>query len=114
MAPRFQDASKAFDPAHPLAQAIMKGWRKDSPVDCLILSPELELMASLPINDFFNTKLVGLGDDEAYLVFLKASLAGEKPGLDDNTSEPQPTTDWNVFFNNRITSTLETDSDESL
>ena len=82
-------------------------------MDCLILSPELELMASLPINDFFNTKLVGLGDDEAYLVFLKESLAGKKPGLDDNTSEPQPT-DWNVFFNNRITSTLETDSNESL
>ena len=113
MARRLQDASKTFDPAHPLAQAIMKGWNGHSPVDCLILSPELELMASLPVNDFFRTVLVGLGDEEAYLVFLKTSLAGKKPGLDDSTLEPQPT-DWNVFFNNRITSTLETDSDESL
>ena len=99
---RRERESKPFDISHPLAQAIMTGWNERSPVDCLILSPQLELMGSLPINDFFITKLEGLGDEEAYLFFLKASLTGKKPGLDDSSSEPQPT-DWNVFFNNRIT-----------
>lgn len=99
MARRFHDKSKTFDRSYPLAQAIMKGWNEHSPVDCLVLSPELELMASMPVNDFFDAELEGLGDEEAYLFFLEASLAGKKPGLDGSTLEPQPTTDWNVFFN---------------
>ncbi len=102
MALRYQGGSKTFDRSHPLAQAIMKGWNGHSPVDCLVISSELELMGSMPVNDFFNTELKGLGDEEAYLFFLKAALAGKKPGLDDNTLEPQPTTNWNVFFNNRM------------
>ena len=102
IAKRREREGKTFDTSHPLAQKIMTGWNERSPVDCLVLSSELELIGNLPINDFFITKLEGLGDEEAYLIFLKAALTGKKPGLDDSTSGPQ-STDWNFFFNNRIT-----------
>ena len=36
---RRQQGFKPFDKTHPLAQAIMKGWKKHSPADTLVLSP---------------------------------------------------------------------------
>ena len=44
MALRRQQGFKPFDKTRPLAQAIMKGWKKRSPADSLVISPKLELM----------------------------------------------------------------------
>ena len=83
MALRRQQGFKPFDKTHPLAQAIMKGWKKHSPSDSLILSPDLELMGRQPVNEIS-------GDwAEGYLTFLKESLAGKLPGFAEETSEPQ-------------------------
>ena len=74
---------KTFDTTHPLAQAIMKGWEQGSPVDCLVISHEFELMGSLDYNEFFEN--LGEFDDDAelYLLFLKETLEGKRPGLND-------------------------------
>ena len=87
MAIRRQQGFKPFDRMHPLAQAIMKGWKKRSPSDSLVISPELELMGRQPVNEIS-------GDwAEGYLTFLKESLAGEYPGLRER---PQ-STNWETL-----------------
>lgn len=59
----------------------MKGWKKGSPVDCLVISPEFEVMGGIDYNFF--PECLGEFDDETepYLFFLKASMAGKRPGL---------------------------------
>ena len=86
IAKRRERESKPFDTTHPLAQAIVKGWKagfqKSSPVDCFILSPELELMGKQLVNDLgTNSKSGGLQFHEGYLMFLKESLEDKFPGL---------------------------------
>ena len=83
MARRRKDKSKTFDRTHALAQAIMKGWKKGSPVDCLVISHEFEPMGGIDYNEF--PECLGEFDDEveAYLFFLKASMEGKRPGLGD-------------------------------
>ena len=89
MALRRQQGFKPFDKTSALAQAIMKGWKKHSPSDFLVISPDLELMGRLPVNDFFYG-----GDMSArYLRFLRVSLDGKYPGLRENTPAPQ-STNW--------------------
>ena len=83
MALRRQQGFKPFDKMHPLAQAIMKGWKKHSPSDSLIISPDLELMGRQPVND-----LIGANMGQRYLTFLKESLEGKLPGFGEETSEP--------------------------
>ena len=86
IAMRRERESKVFDTTHPLAQAIIRGWKtgskKASPVDCLVISPELELMGRQPINELYNeSRKRGLRYTEGYLMFLVESLEGEQPGL---------------------------------
>ena len=82
IAKRRKRESKTFDTTHPLAQAIMKGWGKDSPVDCLVISPEFELKGQLPLNEFLeNAQSKGIRQEESYLMFLVESLEGKQPGL---------------------------------
>ena len=85
MALRRQQGFKPFDKTRPLAQAIMKGWKKHSPSDSLILSPDLELMGRQPVNEISGDWTGG------YLTFLKESLAGKLPGFAEESSEPQST-----------------------
>ena len=88
MAKRPKRESKTFNRTHPLAQAIMKGWKKDSPVDCLVISPEFDVMGKLPLNDFFDdSSQRGIPDEDAYLKFLEDSLDAKFPGFDANTSD---------------------------
>ena len=75
-----------FDPTHALAQAIITGWKDGSPVDCLVISPQFEVMGRQPVNDF----LFGGGTAGHYLMFLQESLAGKQPGLGEDTSVPEP------------------------
>ena len=85
MAVRREQGFKPLDRMHPLAQGIMKGWKKRSPSDSLILSPDLELMGRQPVNDLIGSNMI-----QSYLTFLKESLAGKLPGLGEETSEPEP------------------------
>ena len=83
---RREQGFKPFDKMHPLSQAIMKGWKKHSPSDSLVLSSELELMGREPVNE-----LLGSNMGQRYLTFLKAALDGELPGFEEENSEPQST-----------------------
>ena len=75
-----------FDTSHALAQAIITGWKDGSPVDCLVISPQFEVMGRQPVNELlFGGDTVG-----RYLMFLQESLAGQQPGLRGETSEPEP------------------------
>ena len=80
---RFEDGSRAlFNRTHPLAEAIMKGWKEHSPVDCLIVSPDFELMGRQLVNELHeDSSRRGLLPDEYYLTFLKEALDGKQPGL---------------------------------
>lgn len=87
IAKRREREGKTFDTSHPLAQAIIKGWKtgskKGSPVDCFVISPEFELMGRLLVNEFFddNWNKFKRRDEASYLMFLKDSLEGTQPGL---------------------------------
>ena len=87
IAKRREREGKTFDTTHPLAQAIIKGWKtgskKGSPVDCFVISPEFELMGRLLVNEFFddNWNKFKRRDEESYLIFLKEALDGKQPGL---------------------------------
>lgn len=86
IAKRREREGKTFDTSHPLAQAIVKGWKtgskKGSPVDCFVISPEFELMGRQLVNEFFNDNWnKKLRDEESYLMFLKEALEGKQPGL---------------------------------
>ena len=77
---RFEDASRAlFNRTHPLAEAVMKGWKAHSPVDCLVISPDLELMGRQLVNEFLGSQY------SDYLAFLKGALDGKQPGLGNLT-----------------------------
>ncbi len=93
IARRRERESKTFDTSHALAQAIMKGWKKNSPADSLVISPKLELMGRLPVNE----RTSPYNRAKGYLLFLNESLDGKLPGLSENTSEPQ-STDWDTLL----------------
>ena len=82
-AQRFEEGSReVFNRANPLAKAIMKGWKEHSPVDCLIISPDFELMGRQLVNQLYeDSNRRRLPPYEYYLTFLKEALAGKQPGL---------------------------------
>lgn len=103
MARRRKELSKTFDRTHPLAKAIMEGWKEHSPVDCLVIAPEYDVMGKLPLNDFFDDCLrAGIPEEDAYLKFLKDSLDGKLPGFNDDASETR-SSGLNVVLNREQT-----------
>ncbi|MDE0683242.1 MAG: hypothetical protein OXI63_10040 [Candidatus Poribacteria bacterium] len=87
MARRRKELSKTFDRTHPLAKAIMEGWKEHSPVDCLVIAPEFDVMGKLPLNDFFDDCFQrGISEEDAYLTFLTEALDGKFPGFNDEHS----------------------------
>lgn len=67
----------------------MEGWTDGSPVDCLVISPEFDVMGKLPLNDFFDEcEKSGISDVEGYLTFLNDSLDAEFPGFNPSTTDP--------------------------
>ena len=90
IAKRREREGKTFDTSHALAQAIMKGWKKGSPADSLVISPAFEVMGRLPVNERYRQEPV-----QEYLTFLKDSLAGALPGFGEGTSQTQ-SIDWKV------------------
>ncbi len=88
MARRCKELSKTFDRTHPLAKSIMEGWKEHSPVDCLVIAPEYDVMGKLPLNDFFDDCLQrGIPEGDAYLTFLTEALDGKCPGFENETSD---------------------------
>ena len=86
IAKRREREGKTFDTNHPLAQAMIKGGKtgskKGSPVDCLVISPDFELMGRQMVNELReDCKRRGLSRREYYLTFLKEALEGKEPGL---------------------------------
>ena len=86
IAKRREREGKTFDTSHPLAQAIIKGGKtgskKGSPVDCLVISPEFEVMGRQMVNGLReDSERRGLSRREYYLTFLKEALEG-KSSLD--------------------------------
>ncbi len=96
---RRQQGFKPFDKTSPLAQAIMKGWKKNSPSDSLVISPKLELMGRLPVNE----RSSPYNGEKGYLLFLQESLDGKLPGLREVSSEPQPK-DWDSVLETAVES----------
>ncbi len=96
---RRQQGFKPVDKTLPLAQAIMKGWKKRSPADSLVISPELELMGRLPVNE----RASPYNGAKGYLFFLQESLDGKLPGLREESSEPQPK-DWDTVLETAVES----------
>ena len=86
---RREREGKTFDTTHALAQAIIKSWKKGSPVDCLVISHEFEPLGGIDYNEF--PDCLGEFDDwiEAYLFFLRTSLEGERPGLSTLVLTPE-------------------------
>lgn len=89
IAKRREREGKTFNTSHALAQAIMKGWKQGSPVDCFVISHDFELLGSVDYNEF--PENIGEFDDdaEAYLFFLQESLDGKRPGLCDVILTPE-------------------------
>ena len=83
LAQRSQHGFKGVDTTHPLAQAIISGWQLHSPVDSLVISPELEVMGRQDANRLRgDSRDRGVSDAEGYRLFLSEALAGKRPGLD--------------------------------
>lgn len=82
-AQRFEDGTRAlFNRKHPLAEVVMKGWKEHSPVDCLIISSDSELIGRQLVNELHKDgRRRGLLSNEYYLTFLKEALDGKYPGL---------------------------------
>jgi hypothetical protein len=92
---RQQQGFKLIDKTLPLAQAIMKGWKKHSPADSLVISPKLELMGRLPVNE----RTPPYNAAKGYLLFLQDSLDGKLPGFREDTS-----THWNTLLETAVES----------
>ena len=86
---------KSFDKTRPLAQAIVKGWKKRSPADSLVISPGLELMGRLPVND----RQPPYNGAKGYLLFLQESLSGKLPGLREDVP-----TNWDLLLETAVES----------
>ena len=75
--------AKGIDAMPPLLQTIVQGWKKHSPVDCLVISPDLELMGRQPVNELFQADIA-----KQYQLFLVESLEGKRPGLGEKDPAP--------------------------
>ena len=73
---RRRDA-EGMDDVSPLERAIIGGWNKESPVDCQVISSELKLLGSIPLNDFLDENVNN--EARGYRKFLKHSLAETPP-----------------------------------
>ncbi len=72
-----------YQQIYPLAWTIISHkWRR-GPVDSWIISPELEAIGHVPINEYLgeNRREDGTLESENYLLFLQDSLSGKLPGL---------------------------------
>ena len=93
---------------------MIKGWKtgskKGSPVDCLVISPEFELMGKQMVNELGeDCERRGLSRREYYLTFLKEALEGKQPGLGNIVLMPEHP--WQSVSDLFRTSTVENHQD---
>jgi hypothetical protein len=69
---------KGIEAIHPLARTIIQGWQKDSFRDCLIISPELQLLGRQRVNEL-SPEHGGISTN--YNRFLVEALGRKFPGL---------------------------------
>ena len=80
-----------FDGISPLARTIISNkWRR-GPVDTWVISPELEAIGHVAVNDYLgnNRREDGTLESENYLLFLADSLAGKLPGFENTVLTPE-------------------------
>lgn len=75
--------AQTLDEISPLTQTIIQSWKRHSPVDCLIVSPELEIMGRQPVNE-----LPLRNKAKQYRLFLSESLEGKRPGVGESVPMP--------------------------
>ena len=97
IAARIQQGFKPFDKTHPLAAAIITGWKPRSPADSLVISTGLDVMGRLPVNE----RISPYNGAKGYLLFLQESLDAKRPGLPAVARQP-PSTDWNTFLETAV------------
>ena len=73
---RRRDAA-GIDGVSPLERVIIGGWNEESPVDCQVISSEMKLLGSLPLNDFLGAFSQTRAQD--YRDYLSRSLAKAPP-----------------------------------
>ena len=86
---RYSDKEKSFDTNNALTQAIKEGWHQSSPVDCLVISPDFELIGKLPLNKYLydgHDWDGGRTRAENYRLFLIESLERKLPGFNTDNS----------------------------
>ena len=98
--------SQGFDGMPPLARTIIgHKWRR-GPVDSWAISPELEAIGHVAVNDYLddNRREDGVLESDNYLLFLTDSLAGKLPGFGNTVLTPRTTltTDIGRFSHTRI------------
>lgn len=83
--------SHGFEGMPPLARTIIgHKWRR-GPVDAWVISPELEAVGHVAVNDYLdnNRREDGTLESENYLLFLAESLKGKLPGFGNTVLTPE-------------------------
>ena len=83
--------SQGFDGMPPLARTIIgHKWRR-GPVDTWAISPGLEAIGHVAVNDYLenNRREDGVLESENYLLFLTDSLEGKLPGFNNTVLTPE-------------------------
>lgn len=83
--------SQGFEGMPPLARTIIgHKWRR-GPVDTWVISPELEAIGHVAVNDYLdnNRREDGTLESENYLLFLAESLKGKLPGFGNTVLTPE-------------------------
>ncbi|MXV74480.1 hypothetical protein F4Z99_09395 [Candidatus Poribacteria bacterium] len=99
IAARIQQGFKPFDKTHPLAEAIITGWKLKSPADSLVISTDLNVLGRLPVNE----RTSPYNGPKGYLLFLQEALDEKRPGLPEPAREPS-SMDWNTFLGTAVES----------
>ena len=83
--------SQGFEGMPPLARTIITNkWRR-GPVDTWVISPELEAIGHVAVNEYLdnNRREDGILESENYRLFLEDSLADKLPGFGNTVITPE-------------------------
>ena len=75
--------TKGIREMSPLTRTIVWSWKRDSTIDCLVISPALELMGRQAVNEFLRANMA-----KQYRLFLVEALEGKRPGLGEKSPVP--------------------------
>ena len=84
----------------PLTRKILWSRKRHSPVDCLVISPQLQLMGRQPVKELSQDNRARM-----YQLFLEDALEGKRPGVGEK--DPIPLSSNRSVVLNRIQPTIE-------